>query len=186
MRLRVLSAMLFLAIFTSLALANKGPTSPRSESGPQKKQLESAIPAAGEEINWTSVNCGGAIGSSSTNFRLSASVAQSVIGFATSTNYQMGIGFWYGEGLYCIARPGDADASGDYSLGDVIKIVNYIFDKPYCTPRPRCWLSGLLCRGDWDANGGVSLGDAIIAVNYLFAKPGGPWNAKAIGACCLP
>lgn len=86
----------------------------------------------------------------------------------------------------CVAKPGDANASGSYTLGDVIATVNYIFNKPGCTPQPLCWLSNLLCRGDWDGGGTVSLSDVIRAVNYIFNKPGGPWNALPVGVCCLP
>ena len=86
----------------------------------------------------------------------------------------------------CAAKPGDANASGTYTLGDAIAIVNYIFSKPGCVPLPTCWLSGLLCRGDWNGSGTVTLADAIRAVNYVFNKPGGPWNALPVGLCCLP
>jgi len=85
----------------------------------------------------------------------------------------------------CSAKAGDANASGTYTLGDAIAIVNYIFNKPGCTPMPLCWLSGMLCRGDWNGSGTVTLADAIRAVNYIFNKPGGPWDAVPIGECCL-
>ena len=85
----------------------------------------------------------------------------------------------------CVAKPGDANASNDYSLGDAISIVNYIFNKPGCSPTPLCWLSSLLCRGDWDGSSTVSLSDVIRAVNFIFSKPGGPWNALPVGVCCL-
>jgi hypothetical protein len=86
----------------------------------------------------------------------------------------------------CIAKPGDANASGTYTLGDIISTVNYIFNKPGCTPVPLCWLSGLLCRGDWNGSGTVTLGDAIQGVNYIFTKPGGPWFPVPSGSCCTP
>jgi hypothetical protein len=86
----------------------------------------------------------------------------------------------------CVAKPGDANASGTYTLGDAIAIVNYIFSKPGCLPLPTCWISGLLCRGDWNGSGTVTLGDVIRAVNFIFNKPGGPWNPVPIGVCCLP
>jgi len=84
------------------------------------------------------------------------------------------------------AKPGDANANSTYSLADIIAIVNYLFNKPGCSPQPLCWLSNLLCRGDWDGNGGVSLTDVIRGVNYLFNKPDGPWNPIPIGICCVP
>ncbi|OGC95465.1 MAG: hypothetical protein A2W25_11140 [candidate division Zixibacteria bacterium RBG_16_53_22] len=86
----------------------------------------------------------------------------------------------------CIAKPGDANASNTYTLGDIIATVNYIFSKPGCTPVPLCWLSGLLCRGDWNGSGTVTLGDAIQGVNYIFTKPGGPWFPVPSGLCCTP
>ncbi|OGC76184.1 MAG: hypothetical protein A2Z27_05825 [candidate division Zixibacteria bacterium RBG_16_50_21] len=85
----------------------------------------------------------------------------------------------------CSAKPGDANASNTYTLGDIISIVNYIFNKPGCVPTPVCWLTSLLCRGDWNGSGTVTLGDAIQGVNYIFTKPGGPWNALPSGVCCL-
>ena len=88
----------------------------------------------------------------------------------------------------CTARPGDANASGTYTLADAINIVNYLFSKPGCAPVPLCWLSNLLCRGDWNGTNTVTLGDAIRCVNYVFNKVGGPWNPIPTGvtACCLP
>jgi hypothetical protein len=86
----------------------------------------------------------------------------------------------------CSAKPGDANASGTYSLSDVIAIVNYIFNKPGCAPLPLCWLTELLCRGDWNGSNAVSLSDVIQAVNFIFNKPGGPWNPLPSGLCCIP
>jgi len=86
----------------------------------------------------------------------------------------------------CSAMHGDANASGTYTLGDIISTVNYIFNKPGCVPTPLCWLSSLLCRGDWNGSNSVTLGDVIQGVNYIFNKPGGPWNALPVGVCCLP
>jgi len=83
------------------------------------------------------------------------------------------------------AKPGDANASGDYTLGDAISIVNYIFNKAGCSPQPLCWLSDLLCRGDWNGDSSVGLNDAIRAVNYIFNKPDGPWTPIPIGVCCV-
>jgi len=90
----------------------------------------------------------------------------------------------------CAAKPGDANASGTYSLGDIIATVNFIFTKlgyPPCgNNNNTCWLSGLTCRGDWNGSGTVSLGDVIQGVNYIFAKPGGPWFPVPSGSCCIP
>jgi hypothetical protein len=90
----------------------------------------------------------------------------------------------------CLAVPGDANASGDLSLGDIIATVNYIFNKPgwpTCGSNSNlCWLSDLMCRGDWSGDGMVTLSDVIRGVNYLFSKPGGPWNPVPVSSCCQP
>ena len=84
--------------------------------------------------------------------------------------------------------PGDANASGDLTLSDVIAVVNFIFAKPgfpdCYSNNELCWLSDLLCRGDWNGNSIVTLSDAIWGVNYIFNKPGGPWNPVPYGPCC--
>ncbi|MCI0531552.1 MAG: SBBP repeat-containing protein, partial [candidate division Zixibacteria bacterium] len=69
----------------------------------------------------------------------------------------------------CVAIPGDANSSGDFSIGDIISVVNYYFNKPgwpACgSNSPLCWLSGMLCRGDWNGNGVISIGDIVHGVN---------------------
>ncbi len=85
----------------------------------------------------------------------------------------------------CKAMPGDANASGTYTLADVISIVNYVFNRPGCSPQPICWLSGLKCRGDCNGDGGVSVADIVILVNYYFNKPCSNPNHPPTG-CWLP
>ncbi len=89
----------------------------------------------------------------------------------------------------CLAKPGDANASGNLSLADIIANVNYIFNKAGWGNCPSqsslCWLSGMLCRGDWNGSSTVNLSDVIRGVNYIFNKSGGPWAPVSSGACCL-
>ena len=68
------------------------------ESATPSVQPEAAASAATYEIDWYSINGGGTVNSSSTNYRMGASIGQSVAGAASSASYQMGIGFWYGAG----------------------------------------------------------------------------------------
>ena len=88
----------------------------------------------------------------------------------------------------CLALPGDANASGSYTLADIIATVGFVFNKPgwpACQSNSKsCWLSDLLCRGDWNASGTVTLSDVIQGVNLLFNKPGGPWCPLPSGLCC--
>ena len=102
----------------------------------------------------------------------------------------------------CVAIPGDANGNGTITLGDVISVVNYVFNKPGCTPQPTCWLSGLLCRGDVNGDGNVTLADVICLLNFKFygaslasglLKPcpsppidGCCCTPQPTGTCCLP
>ncbi len=95
-------------------------------------------------------------------------------------------GTWWGMICSCLAKPGDATADGGHTLTDIIALVNFVFNKPGCSPVPNCWLNNLLCRGDWNASGSQTLTDVIQGVNYVFNKPGGPWTPLSIGVCCLP
>jgi hypothetical protein len=65
----------------------------------------------------------------------------------------------------------DGDANGDrkVTLGDVIFLVNYIFNKPgNWTPVP-------IESGDPNCDNQILLTDVIQLVNYIFNKPGN-WN----------
>ncbi len=92
----------------------------------------------------------------------------------------------YFNPLQIYAKAGDANASNNYTLSDVIAIVNYVFSKPGCMPEYLCWLTNLLCRGDWNASANVTLSDVVQAVNYVFNKPGGPWSPLPVSDCCVP
>jgi hypothetical protein len=59
---------------------------------------------------------------------------------------------------------GDADGSGNVSIGDAVMIVNYIFGGGPA-PNP-------LVAADADCSGGVSIGDAVYLINFIFG--GGP------------
>ena len=192
----LLTVLLVSLSLVSLSWADKGKKEVKPQLPEVRKQPVVTLPVAEQpsapaafQIPWSSINGGGEVSMSSANYKAKVTTGQSVIGESQSTNYQMGIGFWYGVEVSapnCIAKPGDANASATYTLADVIATVNYIFNKPGCSPQPLCWISSLLCRGDWNGSGTVSLSDVIQAVNYIFNKPNGPWNALPSGICCLP
>src|SRR3990172_6488342 len=95
---------------------NKTPL--KSEPAPVKEVSQSPTAPAALQLPWSSLNGGGDVSMSSTNYKAKVTTGQSVIGESQSSNYQMGIGFWYGEGIYCLAKPGDPNASNTYTLGD--------------------------------------------------------------------
>ncbi|OGC90070.1 MAG: hypothetical protein A2142_02495 [candidate division Zixibacteria bacterium RBG_16_48_11] len=112
----------------------------------------------------------------------------------------MGTGFDYATIKYspCTAIPGDVNTSGGITLGDIVNLVDYIFDKdklPCLGLDPgNCWEFDPICRGDVNNSGTVTLGDVVNLVNYVFDKdklpclgldPGNCWTPEANGACCL-
>jgi hypothetical protein len=85
----------------------------------------------------------------------------------------------------CTTMAGDVNASGSITLGDVILIVNRIFDKPNPPCQTDCWPINPFCRGDVSSSDGITLGDAIWLVNYVFNKPRPPCSPGSIN-CWLP
>ena len=99
----------------------------------------------------------------------------------------------------CFSIPGDVNASGGITIGDIIHLVNYIFDKdklPCLGSDPgNCWNPNLSCRGDANQSGTITIGDIVHLVNFIFDKdrlpclgsdPGNCWTPDASGTCCLP
>ncbi len=148
------------------------PKTPVNQESLGKAKEEAPSPLA-DQVPWSSVNGGGALNMSSTNYKVHGTEGQSGIGYGTSTNYQAGLGFWYGA---CTNRAGDANGSGgNPTLPDIIYLVNYIF-KGGPAPTP-------ICAGDANGSGGApGLPDIIYLVNYVFK--GGPAPVKS-GVCCL-
>ena len=94
---------------------------------------------------------------------------------------------------------GDVNSSGGITLGDVIHLLNYLFDrdKPPClgTDPGNCWDFGLTCRGDVNNSGTLTLADIVYLLNYVFDRdnspclgtdPGNCWTPVASGACSPP
>jgi hypothetical protein len=134
---------------------------------------EAAIPtaAAAYQLNWYSVNSGGAINAASTNYRMGVSVGQSVAGEASSTNYDLGIGYWYGVsgggGSTCLIDvAGDVNLDSVVTASDIISLVNFVF-KGGAVPQP------CEANGDVNCSGSVTAADIIHEVNYVF-KAGSP------------
>ncbi len=158
------------------AWADKKSNTTKSEPAPITNTIprQEATPTA-YEIPWTSINGGGELASTSTNYKIRASTAQSVIGESQSANYKMGIGFWYGTGLFCTSKSGDVNGSGTWTLTDIVGLVNIVF-KGATKPTP-------LCRADANGTGGnPTITDVIYLVNKVFK--GGP-NPVPTGVCCL-
>jgi hypothetical protein len=67
--------------------------------------------------------------------------------------------------------PGDVNGSGTNTLGDIIFLINHIFNKP------GNWVPNPLSAGDFNLDGSVTLADVIYDVNFIF-RGGPPPEAK--------
>lgn len=131
--------------------------------------------SAAFQLNWYSINSGGAINATSTNFKMGLSVGQSVAGEGSSTNYNMGIGFWYGAGggggYVCpIEITGDVNTNGSITSADIIYMVVFVF-KGGPAPQP------CPAAGDVNCSGSDTSADIIFLVNHVFK--GGPLPCDA-------
>jgi len=147
-----------------------------------------------------SVNMGGGVNGSSSNFRLSGSVGQVATGTGGSTNFIISDGFWYNIGPSgCLSIPGDVNHNGVITIGDIVHLVNFIFDKDRlpCTgiSPGNCWQPYPYCNGDVNNTGRITIGDIVYLINYIFDKdrlpcvgidPGNCWMPEPSGSCCLP
>jgi hypothetical protein len=131
-------------------------------------------------LNWYSVNGGGATKVTGTNFNLGLSVGQSAAGYVTGTNFKLGVGFWYGAGGACpITLSGDVNTNGTITSSDIIVLVNYVF-KGGVAPMP------CAANGDVNCNGSVTSADIIVLVNYVFKGGAPPCNTctSSLAAGC--
>lgn len=139
---------------------------------PEVEATPTTATAAAYQLNWYSINGGGAINASSTNYQMGLSVGQSVAGAASGTNYDMGIGFWYGATAAesCpIVVSGDLNTSGTVTSADIIVLVNFVF-KGGATPQP------CAANGDVNCSGSVTSSDIIVLVNFVFKGGAAPCN----------
>jgi hypothetical protein len=133
-------------------------------------------------LDWWSVNSGGAIEVTGTNYGLGLSVGQVAAGHVSGTNYNLGVGFWYGAaaGGGCpMTIFGDVDLGGTVTSGDIIYLVNFVF-KGGPLPQP------CEAAGDVDCGGSVTSGDIIYLVNFVFKGGPPPCNtctSPLAGAC---
>ena len=119
------------------------------------------------QLNWFSINGGGAISASSPSYRLGLSVGQSFAGAASSPSYQMGIGFWYGAAgaPACAAAKGDLNGSGNFSAADIVMLVRCVFNQDGTgTVGGDC----NLCYTDVNCSGGLSGADIVLEISAVF------------------
>lgn len=165
-------------LFSALAAASVKPVQDPDKIIPKQKaasqpstanispQTRPASPQA-YQLNWLSINGGGAITASSPSYQLGLSVGQSVAGAASSPSYQMGIGFWFGAAgaPACAAAKGDMNGVGGLTASDVVLMLNCVFiGNGAGTVGGDC----NLCYADMNCSGGLSASDVVIELNYIF------------------
>lgn len=122
-------------------------------------------------INWSSLNSGGVIGATSTNYDMGASAGQSVAGQSGSVLYGLDVGSWTNTGCFCpITSTGDVNSDGSHTSSDIIYLVNFVF-KSGATPIP------CEAAGDVNCSGSVTSADVIYMVNYVFKGAAPPCDA---------
>lgn len=144
------------------------PPSGQTTGKPAPPVVPSVSPQA-FQLNWLSINGGGAINASSTNYQLGLSVGQSVAGYATSSSYQMGIGFWYGAAPgapACAAAKGDMNGAGGLSPADVVLMLNCVFaGNGAGTVGGDC----NLCYADVNCSTDLTPSDVVIELQAVFS-----------------
>ncbi len=138
------------------------------ESGSNTATLTRPASPQAFQLNWLSINGGGAINASSASYQLGLSVGQSVAGFATSSSYQMGIGFWYGAATgapACAAAKGDLNGVGGLSPSDVVLMLRCVFNSDGTgTIGGDC----NLCYADVNCLGGLTPSDVVLELLAVF------------------
>ncbi len=131
-------------------------------------QPEAAASAALYEIDWYSINGGGTINASSTNYKMGASIGQSVAGAASSANYNMGIGFWHGAGASCACNcHNDPVCDAVISnVQDVVATINVAFrgGAALIDPNANCPYE----QSDVNCDTFTSVLDVVLVVNVAF------------------
>jgi len=133
-----------------------------------------ASPTLNYTITWSSINGGGTTNTSSTHYSIGNSLGQSAAGQASSTNFQMGIGFWYGAppgGCSCPYQ-GDLDGSGAIDVQDVLAVIKIAFVNGTDVKDPLCPKT----RGDVNNSGVVDVQDVLYIIKTAFTNGPNPVN----------
>lgn len=119
-----------------------------------------ASPMAGEQIKWQVISGGGGA-SSSTGFKLVATVGQTATGPVASPNFKINEGFWqnFPVGSCCVGVTGNVNVSGIVDLADLSALVSYLTGGGYVLP--------CVAEANVNASGIVDLADLSALVSYL-------------------
>jgi len=137
--------------------------------------------STGEKVDWQVISGGGIMNSTSTNFGVSGTVAQTAVSESQSTNYKVKHGFW---NIFlappidncCMAWgvPGDPNKDNNVNLTDILDAISYVYVVPLGEPQAA---DG--CNALYDANGDglawetpiVNLTDILDMISHVYVAP---------------
>jgi len=143
--------------------------------------LPLSVNATGEKIDWQVISGGGHMNSTSTNYGVSGTVAQTAVSEGGSTNYTVKHGFWQifsGAPVdnCCMAwgTPGDANKDNNVNLTDILDAISYVYVVPLGEPQAA---DG--CNALYDVNGDglawetpvVNLTDILNMISHVYVVP---------------
>lgn len=124
-------------------------------------QVEDRSPAAGEQINWECMSSGGGQ-SSDGSFLISGTIGQVAVGSSFDGSFYTRHGYWqsFADQWEC----GDANASGDIDIDDIIYLIGFVFlGGPPPDPME---------MGNTNCVDEIDVDDVVFLVGYVFL--GGP------------
>jgi hypothetical protein len=143
--------------------------------------------AADIQLDWISINHGGATDVASGDLRMGVSIAQTVAGEVSNENLRLGLGFWYGTGA--AGNPcncpfqGDYDEDGEPTGVDLTVLIDVLFANHLDPQDPSCPAT----RSDLDNSGEPDALDLILYIDYLFANGPSPCDpCDPVQTTCVP
>lgn len=160
--------------------------SPLQPDTPVENQPASAVPNAPVNMDWYSINNGGAIEVAAGNIKMGISIGQNAVGEVSAGSIKMGLGFWYGAtgssapscACDCHADPACDNVTNVF---DVVSTIGVAFrgDPTIADPNPLCSRQ----TTDVDCNGVTNIFDVTRVINVAFR--GGDPAEEFCDACAV-
>jgi hypothetical protein len=162
-----------MAFAVPLALSVTGTEGDGSSSDSMETTVQTPrFTLSGEQIRWQVISSGGR-DANSANFTLSGTAGQTATGQANSPSFAVSHGFWQEFGDVQAYVCGDANASAEVDIDDVVYLVHYIFTGGP-PPDP-------LESGDTNCSGALDIDDVVWLVSYIFTGGDAPCDTDGNG-----
>jgi hypothetical protein len=124
------------------------------------------------QIDWYVIGAGGGT-STSTNYQLTGTIGQPIVGTSSSTNYSIDAGFWVGVAPTggCSYIDGDVNNNGAFNGIDVTYSVGYFKGGPVPPYSCDCNSSSWFVAGDVNGNCAFNGIDVSYMVGYFKGGP---------------